>query len=152
MFYFVNVIILPISHFQSPRPSEGRSWGWGEECDLSNYLAPVGITSNAVLGLEQSGFPAHDRGVLAFIEQDLATDTVYYPGEELHQTVLTKELRSKKRSLALGLRPVLREAGLSVMLRRLFLWTDDCYGAYACDLLRDCLPLHCRTAGLTNDA
>jgi SAM-dependent methyltransferase len=74
-------------------------------------------------------------GVLAFIEQDLHTDTVNFPRPELFRGVLTRELRNLKRTLALGLRPLLREAGLQVLPRRSFLWTDDAYGAYTRELL-----------------
>jgi SAM-dependent methyltransferase len=74
-------------------------------------------------------------GVLAFIEHDLSTDTVYFPQPGWFREVLTKEFRPMKRTLALGLRPILREAGLQVLPRRSFLWTDDAYGAYTRDLL-----------------
>ena len=49
--------------------------------------------------------------------------------------VFAKDLRTLKRTLALGLRPVLREAGLQLLPRRSFLWTDEAYGAYTRDLL-----------------
>ena len=74
-------------------------------------------------------------GVLAFMEQDLATDTVNFPKSEWFRAVLTKDLRNLKRTLALGLRPLLRDAGLQVLPRRSFLWTDDVYGAYTRELL-----------------
>jgi SAM-dependent methyltransferase len=75
------------------------------------------------------------KGVLAFLEQDLSTDSVYYPRFELFRDVLTKDLRNLKSTLALGLRPVLRAAGLKPLPRRSFLWSDDDYGAYTRDLL-----------------
>jgi SAM-dependent methyltransferase len=74
-------------------------------------------------------------GVLAFLEQDLATDTVNFPKYELARSVLAKDARNMKRTLALGLRPSLREVGLQVLPRRSFLWTDEKYGAYTRDLL-----------------
>jgi SAM-dependent methyltransferase len=75
------------------------------------------------------------RGVLAFVEQDLATDAVNFPKSDLVLNILVKDGRVLKRSLALGLRPLLRAAGLEVLPRRSFLWTDDHYGAYARELL-----------------
>jgi SAM-dependent methyltransferase len=74
-------------------------------------------------------------GTLAFVEQDWITDTVNFPRFELFRGVLAKDLRNVRRTLALGLRPLLREAGLQVLPRRSFLWTDDAYGAYTRDLL-----------------
>lgn len=74
-------------------------------------------------------------GVLAFVEQDWGTDTLYYPDAALAQRMFNREDRVSKRSLGLGLRPLLREAGLQVLPRRSFLWTDDAYGAYTRELL-----------------
>ena len=74
-------------------------------------------------------------GILAFVEQDLETDTVNYPQADLLRRIFAKDLRHLKRTLALGLRPVLREAGLQLLPRRSFLWTDETYGAYTRDLL-----------------
>ena len=74
-------------------------------------------------------------GTLAFVEQDLATDTLNYPKYELLRRTLASDLRNMKPTLALGLRPIMREAGLQVLPRRSFLWTDDSYGTYTRDLL-----------------
>jgi ubiquinone/menaquinone biosynthesis C-methylase UbiE len=74
-------------------------------------------------------------GTLAFIEQDLATDTLNYPKFDLLRRTLGYDQRNMKPTLALGLRPVLREAGLQVLPRQSFLWTDDRYGTYTRDLL-----------------
>ncbi len=74
-------------------------------------------------------------GVLAFVEQDLTSDTVNFPKFNLYRDVLAKDLRNLKSTLALGLRPLLRQAGLQLLPRRSFLWSDDAYGAYARDLL-----------------
>ncbi len=74
-------------------------------------------------------------GILAFIEQDWMTDTLNFPRFELFRAVLAKELRKYKRTSGLGLRPILREAGLQVLPRRSYLWTEDHYGAYTQDLL-----------------
>jgi ubiquinone/menaquinone biosynthesis C-methylase UbiE len=83
-------------------------------------------------------------GTLAFIEQDLSTDTLNFPKPEMLRDVLTKDLRNYKRTLALGLRPILREAGLQVLPRRSFLWTDDAYGAYTRELLETFADAACQ--------
>lgn len=90
-------------------------------------------------------------GVLAFIEQDLATDTVYYPGPELLRGVLTPDQRNFKRTLALGLRPVMRAQGLRMLPRRSFLWTDDAYGAYTCELLERFADVACERGSIRPD-
>lgn len=74
-------------------------------------------------------------GVLAFIEQDLQTDTLAYPDYALLSRVYAKDARKVRRTMALGLRPVLRDAGLDVLPRASFLWTSDDYGPYLRDLL-----------------
>jgi SAM-dependent methyltransferase len=74
-------------------------------------------------------------GVLAFMEQDLGTDTVHFPKYEILEAVLCKGTRDLKETLSLGLRPSLRAAGLELLPRRSFLWTSDRYGAYCRDLL-----------------
>jgi SAM-dependent methyltransferase len=74
-------------------------------------------------------------GMLAFIEQDLTTDAVNFPDFDLLRRVNARDERDLKRTVALGLRPLLREAGLSLLPRRSFLWTDDEYLPYTRDLL-----------------
>ena len=83
-------------------------------------------------------------GILAFVEQDLATDTVNFPKSEMLRDVLTRDLRNFKRTLALGLRPFLRQAGLQGLPRRSFLWTDDAYGAYTRELLETFADAACQ--------
>ena len=74
-------------------------------------------------------------GTLVFIEQDLTTDTVNFPDFDLLRRVYAWDGRELKRTVALGLRPLLRDAGLDVLPRRSFLWTDDEHGPYTRDLL-----------------
>lgn len=74
-------------------------------------------------------------GVLAFVEQDLLTDSLNFPSFELFRRVEAKDERALKRTLALGLRPSLRNAGLTLLPRKSFLWTDDAYGPYAREML-----------------
>jgi SAM-dependent methyltransferase len=74
-------------------------------------------------------------GILAFIEQDWQSDIINYPDLTLLRRILRKEVRSAKRTQALGLRPVLREAGLQLLPRRAFLWTEPSYGPYTHELL-----------------
>ena len=54
-----------------------------------------------------------------------------------------------KQTLALGLRPVLRQAGLQLLPRRSFLWTDDAYGAYTRDLLERFADATCDQGQIT---
>jgi len=74
-------------------------------------------------------------GTLAFVEQDLMTDSVNFPRFDLFCRILSRDTRRVKPTIALGLRPCLRAAGLRVLPRRSFLWTDDAYGPYLRDLL-----------------
>ena len=74
-------------------------------------------------------------GTLAFIEQDLTTDTVNFPDFDLLRRVYARDERDLKRTVALGLRPLLREAGLDLLPRCSFLWTDDEYLPYTRELL-----------------
>jgi len=74
-------------------------------------------------------------GTLAFIEQDLRTDSVNYPSYDLWRRVYAKDKWKLKPTLALGLRPLLRAAGLELLPRRSFLWTDEAYGPYTQELL-----------------
>jgi SAM-dependent methyltransferase len=90
-------------------------------------------------------------GVLAFIEQDLGTDTVNFPKFDIYRGVLTKDLRNLKSSLGLGLRPLLRAAGLQPLSRRSFLWTDDAYGDYTRDLLERLADASCEKGHITPD-
>jgi|GEM_PF-2929149 len=73
-------------------------------------------------------------GVLAFVEQDHMSDSLD-DASGLALRVLEKERRTLKRTQALGLRAVLKQAGLLVLPRRSFLWTDDRYGPYTRELL-----------------
>jgi SAM-dependent methyltransferase len=88
-------------------------------------------------------------GTLAFVEQDLATDTLNYPKYELLRRTLAYDLRNMKPTLALGLCPVMREAGLQVLPRRSFLWTDDSYGSYTRDLLERFADAGCEQDRIT---
>jgi len=74
-------------------------------------------------------------GILAFVEQDLTTDALNFPNYDLFRRILAKDMRNLKRTLALGLRAPLRQAGLQVLPRRSFLWTDETYGPYTRELL-----------------
>lgn len=73
-------------------------------------------------------------GVLAFVEQDLMTDSMNHTSG-VFLKVAEKEQRTFKGNQALGLREVLKRAGLRLLPRRSFLWTDDHYGPYTHELL-----------------
>ena len=74
-------------------------------------------------------------GVLAFLEQDLQTDALYFPDNDLLKRVFAKDRRQLKKTQTLGLRPALREAGFADICRSSFVWTDEGYGPYLQDLL-----------------
>jgi SAM-dependent methyltransferase len=74
-------------------------------------------------------------GVLAFVEQDLSSDSVSFPRHGLFQRVYAKDSRDLDTTMALGLRPLLRDAGLTALSRRSFLWTDEEYLPYTRGLL-----------------
>lgn len=73
-------------------------------------------------------------GVLAFVEQDVMTDGVSFPRYELFSCVYARDTRELDATMALGLRPLLRWAGLTVLPRRSFLWTDEEYRPYTREL------------------
>jgi hypothetical protein len=75
-------------------------------------------------------------GILAFLEQDLLTNSLSYPSSDLLRRVVAKEQRVLKQTLALGLHPLLREAGLELLPRQSFLWTDETYGPYTRELFQ----------------
>ena len=108
-----------------------------EQFDLiiSSVVVPYLDDAQTIALIERLAARLAPGGTLAFLEQDLSTDSVYHPRLELLRDVLTKDLRNLKSTLALGLRPILRAAGLKPLPRRSFLWTDDLYGDYTRDLL-----------------
>jgi ubiquinone/menaquinone biosynthesis C-methylase UbiE len=102
---------------------------------LSSVVLPYFNDDQTVLLVEKLASLLSKGGTLAFLEQDLSTDTVNFPQFEWFRDTLTRGMRPTKTTLALGLRPILRKAGLQVLPRRSFLWTDDAYGEYTRDLL-----------------
>lgn len=116
---------------------------------LSSVVIPYFDDAHAIPLINRLASLLSSGGILAFIEQDWASDAVYFPRAELVRKVLNKEARQFKRSLALGLRPILREAGLQLLPRRSFLWTDDAYGAYTRDLLERFADAACDQGRIT---
>ena len=102
---------------------------------ISSVVVPYFEDSQTIALIERLAARLAPAGVLAFVEQDLHTDTLNFPKEDLSRKILGKDARDLKRTLALGLRPILRAAGLEVLPRRSYLWTDEAYGAYTRDLL-----------------
>lgn len=98
---------------------------------MAPYLDDAG-TASLVRDLASRLAPG---GILAFVEQDLTTDTVNFPDFDLLRRVYAWDGRDLKTTVALGLRPILRDAGLRLLPRRSFLWTDDEYLPYTRDLL-----------------
>lgn len=74
-------------------------------------------------------------GVLVFFEQDLQTDSLYFPDDRLRLCVFAKDQRKLGNDWCLGLRPLMRAAGLKVMPRKSFLWIDEMYGPYTREML-----------------
>src|SRR6266487_409831 len=75
---------------------------------ISSVVIPYLDDTQTVTLIERLVSRLSPGGILAFVEQDLTTDTVHSPKSELLRGVLTKDLRNLKRTLALGLRPILR--------------------------------------------
>ena len=102
---------------------------------LSSVMAPY-LDDEATVSLVQDlTVQLAPGGTLAFVEHDLTTDTVNFPDFDLLRRVHARDQRDLKTTVALGLRPLLRDAGLSLLPRRSFLWTDDEYLPYTRDLL-----------------
>ena len=90
-------------------------------------------------------------GVLAFVEQDLQTDALAYPSYDLLSRVFAKDGRKLRRTMALGLRPLLRGAGLGTLPRASFLWTSDTYGPYLRDLFGRLTADAVKSGSITED-
>jgi SAM-dependent methyltransferase len=102
---------------------------------LSSVMAPYLDDEATVSLVEDLTSRLAPGGTLAFIEQDLTTDTVNFPDFDLLRRVYAWDERDLKMTVALGLRPLLREAGLRLLPRKSFLWTDDEYLPYTRELL-----------------
>ncbi len=73
-------------------------------------------------------------GILAFVEQDLMSDTLFDP-TGLARRILAKEDRVIRKTQGLGLRRLVREEGMKLFPKQSFLWIDERYGAYTRALL-----------------
>lgn len=76
----------------------------------------------------------NDGGALVFVEQDLMTDSI---GDStgLFLKVMEKDRRAIRPTQALGLRRIVRDAGLSLLPLASHVWTDERYGPYVRELL-----------------
>jgi SAM-dependent methyltransferase len=102
---------------------------------LSSVLAPYLDDSETAALVKDLAARLAPGGVLAFVEQDLLTDSVSFPNHDLFRRVYSKDARDLDATMALGLRPLLRDAGLAPLPRRSFLWTDEEYLPYTRGLL-----------------
>jgi SAM-dependent methyltransferase len=102
---------------------------------ISSVVIPYLDDAQTITLIKKMSARLSPGGVLAFVEQDLATDSLNFPKSDLIRNILAKDSRNLKLTLALGLRPYLRQTGLRPLPRRSFLWTDDTYGVYTRDLL-----------------
>lgn len=98
---------------------------------ISSVVAPYLNDEQTVAAIQRLAAYLAPGGVLAFVEQDWLTESANFPEFALVREAFSKRRSRLRRALGLGLRPVLREAGLRVLPRRSFLWTDDHYGAYS---------------------
>jgi SAM-dependent methyltransferase len=115
--------------------SSDRFGAEGFDLVVSSVLVPY-LDDAQVEGLIQRlAHRLRPGGVLAFIEQDLNSDSVNFPDFDLLRRVFNKDGRQLKRTLALGVRPLLQAAGLQPLPRSSFLWTDDRLGPYTRELL-----------------
>jgi SAM-dependent methyltransferase len=104
---------------------------------ISSTLAPYlsdAQTESLVIRLVKRLAP---HGLLAFVEQDIATHSLNFPSADLRRRILIRDGRPLKRTLGLGLRPLLRSAGLTVLPRKSFLWAVNDYGPYARTIVRE---------------
>lgn len=102
---------------------------------LSSVMAPYLDDEGTTALVRDLASRLTPGGTLTFIEQDLTTDTVNFPDFDLLRRVYARDDRDLKKTVALGLRPLLRDAGLILLPRRSFLWTDDEYLPYTRELL-----------------
>jgi SAM-dependent methyltransferase len=118
---------------------DDRAFPFGEErYDLvvSSVMMPYVDDADAPALLARLAARLAAGGRLAFLERELMSVAVNYPSMDLFWRVYAKPERVRPRGLvALTFRPLLRAAGLDVLPRRSFLWTDDRYGEYAHDVL-----------------
>lgn len=70
-----------------------------------------------------------NRGILAFIEQDLMSDSLHDP-TGIGRRILEKEDRTILSTQGMGMRPLMRDAGLRTIARNSFQWVDERYGPY----------------------
>lgn len=122
-----------LSVWDSERPEDLAEVGF--DLVISSVVVPY-MTDEAIEALVTDlARRLAPGGVLAFVEQDLQTDFLTLAEPELAQRVFGKDERVLGARWSLGLRPVLRAAGLEVDARRSFLWSTDTHGAYTRDLL-----------------
>ncbi|MHB1844572.1 MAG: class I SAM-dependent methyltransferase [Deltaproteobacteria bacterium] len=118
---------------------------------VSSVLVPYLTPEEAASLVRRLAARLAPGGVLAFVEQDLQTDSVRHPDFRLASRVLGKEARPVPPHAALGLFPLLRAAGLSPLPRRSFLWTDERYGPYCRELLERTADDGVKSGRLTPD-
>jgi SAM-dependent methyltransferase len=111
------------------------------------YLQDTAIDSLAA----RLGVALRTGGVAVFLEQDLATDSLFHPDPALAAKVLGKEARTVGRNHGLGLRAALRRAGLAVEPTVSHLWSTTFFGPYLRDLFGRSVAEGMKTGRLTAD-
>lgn len=102
---------------------------------LSSVLVPYLDDEQTAALVDDLASRLAPGGVLAFVEQDLLTDSVNFPRHDLLRRVYAKDARRLDATMSFGLRPLLRQARLTLMPMRSFLWTDNGYLPYTRELL-----------------
>mgnify|MGYP000853171523 FL=1 len=111
------------------------------------YLQDTAIDSLA----KRLGAALRTGGVAVFLEQDLATDSLFHPDPALASKVLGKEARTVGRNHGLGLRAALRRAGLAVEPTVSHLWSTTSFGPYLRDLFGRSVAEGMKAGRLTAD-
>lgn len=106
---------------------------------LSSVLAPYLNDEQTAALVNDLASRLAPGGVLAFVEQDLL------------RRVYARDSRDLDATMSLGLRPLLREAGLEPLPRRSFLWTDEEYLTYTRGLLSGLADAALRDGRITPD-
>jgi len=73
-------------------------------------------------------------GIIAFVEQDLATDSLYSNHDKAVHRIFNKEFRQVEPWTGLGLFTILSHQGLSLLPRKSFIWTTQSFGPYMREL------------------
>lgn len=126
---------LRLGRWDATRPGEFPFEEGMFDLILSSVLVPYLDDAETATLVRDLASRLTPDGTLAFVEQDLLTDSVSFPRQDLLSRVYAKDARDLDATMSLGLRPLLRQVGLAPLSRRSFLWTDEEYLPYTRGLL-----------------